>query len=238
MACRAARGARLDDDIGVGEDAVMSWIPCATLMAAAYLVGSIPFAFLIGRCRGVDIRAVGSGNVGATNVARTLGLGWGVATFLLDAAKGWLPAALGPSLCERWSGVAPPPALGLAFGVAAVMGHAWPVWLRFRGGKGVATTAGVLVGIAPAAAAVGLGVWVVAAAGTRYVSVGSMAAALTVPIAAWALYGRTDAWRPWLLTGLGALIIWRHRSNIARLLAGTEPAWGRPRGDGEPAKPA
>lgn len=196
-------------------------------LVGSYLLGSVPFAYLIARAQGVDIRAVGSGNVGATNVARVLGLGWGVVTFVLDAAKGFLPTVIGP----WWYGggnaaAALPPWLGLACGAAAVAGHVWPVWLGFRGGKGVATCAGVLLGVAPGAAVAGAVVWGLMFAARRIVSLASILAAIAVPLAGWLLYGTDELWRPWALTTLGTLVVWRHRSNLRRLLDGTEPRSG------------
>jgi len=196
------------------------------VLVVSYAAGSIPFAWLIAKAKGVDIRTVGSGNVGATNVARSIGPVWGVLTFVLDAVKGAAPALVAPAVVRQWTGEAAPPALGLVCGLAAVAGHTWPVFLRFKGGKGVATSAGVLLAAAPGAAAAGLAVWLAAAFVFRYVSVASIAAAMATPLAAWILYGAADRVRPGLLTAMGALIIWRHRSNVERLLAGTEPQIG------------
>lgn len=196
------------------------------LLVASYLAGSVPFAYLIAGARGVDIRAVGSGNVGATNVGRVLGTKWGVVTFVLDAAKGCVPVIVAPWLYARATGGAVPAWLGVACGAAAVAGHVWPVWLRFRGGKGVATCAGMLLGVAPAAGIAGAATWGLVFGARRIVSLASIAAALAVALAAWLLYGRTEVWRPWTLTVLGALVVWRHRSNIRRLLDGTEPRIG------------
>ena len=205
----------------------MQGVPMAVTIAGSYLAGAIPFAFLIARARGIDIRRVGSGNVGATNVFRAVGKGWGVLTFVCDALKGLLPALLGPRLLEAWTGTPAHPAFGLACGTAAVAGHSWPVFLGFKGGKGVATSAGMLLGAAPFAAAAGFGLWIAVFAITRYVSVASVAAAFGVPLAGWMAYGAQDAWRPWVLTAIGLLVIYRHRSNIQRLLDGTEHRFGR-----------
>ena len=205
----------------------MQGVPTAVAIAGSYLAGAIPFAFLIARARGVDIRKVGSGNVGATNVFRAVGKGWGILTFVCDALKGLLPALLGPRLLEAWTGAPAHPAFGLACGTAAIAGHSWPVFLGFKGGKGVATSAGMMLGAAPFAAAAGVALWVVVFAVTRYVSVASIAAAFGVPLAAWMAYGREDAWRPWVLTAIGLLVIYRHRSNVQRLIDGTEHRFGR-----------
>jgi len=189
------------------------------LFLAAYLIGAIPFALLVGRSKGVDIRQVGSGNVGATNVFRSVGKGWGILTFACDVLKGFLPAFLFPLM---WPVDQLPENAGLLYGCAAIAGHNWPVYLKFKGGKGVATSAGVLLGVAPPAVGIGLAVWIILFAITRYVSLASIGAATAIPAAAWWLYGATNYVLPAVLTILGILIIWRHRSNIQRLLNGTE----------------
>src|ERR1035437_5555827 len=186
-------------------------LPLWLLAAAAYLLGSIPNAYWIARIKGVDIRTVGSGNVGATNVFRTVGKGFGVLTFALDVLKGFVPVFFFPRLCAPvgWGTDAP----AVLFAVLAVAGHNWPVWLRFKGGKGVATTVGALFGLAPAAVGVGVLVWAGVFAASRIVSLGSLAAALAVPLFQW---WRAD-WRPGLLpvalTAIGVLIMIRHRAN-------------------------
>ncbi len=190
------------------------------LILAAYFVGAIPFALLLGRLKGVDIREMGSGNVGATNVFRSVGKGWGVLTFICDVLKGFLPAILFPVWAT--GGIEQPETAGLIYGCAAIAGHNWPVYLRFKGGKGVATSAGVLLGVAPQAVAVGLAVWILLFAVFRYVSLASIGAAAAIPAAGWWLYGDTNRAVPVVLTLLGLLVIWRHRSNIQRLLNGTE----------------
>jgi glycerol-3-phosphate acyltransferase PlsY len=190
------------------------------LVGLAYLVGSIPFGLLFSKMRGVDLRRVGSGNIGATNVFRAVGKGWGLLTLLLDAMKGWGPAVLFPVLLSMEGATAEN--AGLAFGVAAIAGHTWPIYLRFRGGKGVATSAGVLLGLAPAAVGIGLLVFAGLLAVTRYVSLGSIGAAVAVALSGWLLYRSTGLTLPGVLTLLAALIVWRHRSNLRRLLAGTE----------------
>lgn len=193
-------------------------LPAALL--AAYLCGAVPFAYLLARLRGVDIRRVGSGNVGATNVFRSVSRPLGVLTFALDAAKGFVPAFFLPRMAEA-VGIEPAEWLGLAAGAAAIAGHTWPVWLRFRGGKGVATGAGVLLAVSPLAVALAVACWLAVFALSRYVSLASIAAALTAAGAAWALH-RGERARPIALTALALLVVIRHRSNIRRLLAGTE----------------
>jgi glycerol-3-phosphate acyltransferase PlsY len=189
----------------------------------AYLLGAVPFGLLIGLARGVDIRKTGSGNIGATNVFRSVGRGWGALALTLDALKGLIPAALFP-VCLAATTDHSDVSLEarLLFGCLAVVGHNWPVYLRFRGGKGIATTGGALIGIAPAALGVGVLGWLAAFLATRFVSVASIVAAIVIPAAAWFLYGRDSTLVPAVLTLLGVIAILRHRSNIGRLLKGQE----------------
>ena len=188
------------------------------LVLAAYLLGSIPNGLLIARLKGVDLQKVGSGNIGATNVFRCVGKGWGVLAFVLDAVKGFVPAFVFPRLLES-----APPWLGLACGVAAVAGHNWPVWLKFKGGKGVSTSAGMLLGIAPAAVGIGFAVFAATVALTRFVSLGSILAAIAVPAAYLWMNGADNRLLAGALVLMGLLVIVKHRANIGRLLKGTEP---------------
>lgn len=211
-------------------------------LVIAYLAGSVPFGLLIGLARGVDIRVHGSGNVGATNLGRVLGRWWGVLCFMLDVLKGLLPVLLG-GLALGYVGDATLPVSAawrwLALGVAAVVGHVFPVWLKFRGGKGVATGLGVVLGFFPVLTVAGIvaaAVWGVTVRTTRYVSVASVSAASSLPVAmlAWVFatgYGRA-AWLPFTVVtaSLAGLVVWRHRTNLARLKAGTEPKIGERRG--------
>jgi len=185
---------------------------------AAYLMGSIPFAQLLSKRRGVDLRRVGSGNVGATNVLRTLGVRPAVVAMMLDAVKGTLAVLVAQRLT---GGVAAPVLAGLA----SMIGHVYPVWLRFRGGKGVATAAGAFAVLTPVAAAVAVGVFLLAVAITRFISVGSMAAAVT--LAGWAIASDAPT-----AVAVGAaiaavLVIVGHRANVIRLAAGTERRIGQ-----------
>ena len=192
----------------------MPAITVVLLTALAYIIGSVPFGLLIAKAKGVDIRKQGSGNIGATNVLRCLGKPLGITCFVLDALKGYLPAALFPILGTV------DPTFGILFGAAAILGHNFPVFLKFKGGKGVATSAGVLLGVAPLAVAIGLIAWIIVFKTSGYVSLGSIIAALVVIITGWtAGYGPVIATA---LTLLGALTIWRHRENIKRLANGTE----------------
>ena len=189
------------------------------LVLAAYLLGSIPNGLLIARLKGIDLQKVGSGNIGATNVFRCVGKGWGVAAFVLDAVKGFVPAFFFPRLMMESA----PPWLGLACGIAAVAGHNWPVWLKFKGGKGVSTSAGMLLGIAPAAVGIGFAVFALVVALTRFVSLGSILAAVAVPAAYLGLYGTENRLLAGALVVMGLLVVVKHRANIGRLLKGTEP---------------
>ncbi len=188
----------------------------------AYLLGAIPNGFLIAKARGIDIRKVGSGNIGATNVYRSVSKGMGILTFALDAIKGAVPALLFPVLVTGCLNVPAPVWLPLLFGGLAIAGHTWPVYLKFKGGKGVATSAGALIGIAPGATGIGVLCWFIALVGTRYMSVASIVAAIAVPTAGWWLYRGQGLALPVALIFLGLLIIWRHKGNIARLMNGTE----------------
>jgi glycerol-3-phosphate acyltransferase PlsY len=188
------------------------------VVAAAYLVGSVPFAFLLSRRRGVDLRQVGSGNVGATNVLRTSGVSTAVLALALDGLKGVLAVLLAQRLTSG-------PAAPMAAGLASVIGHIYPVWLRFRGGKGVATAAGVFGVLTPGALAMASAVFLFAVWVTRFTSVGSMAGAVTLAIGAAA----TDA-PAVVIVGAAvaaAIIIHRHRANVSRLVAGTERRVGQ-----------
>lgn len=187
-------------------------------LALAYLLGSIPFSFVVARAFGVrDVREVGSGNVGATNVMRSAGRTAGILAFVLDAGKG-AGAAL---LAQRLTGDPLLPPLAAA---AAVIGHMYPVWLRFRGGKGVATGAGAFLPLAPAATLIALGAFVVTAAVSRYVSLGSVVGTLVLAAAAFLL--GAPAAVAWCAALIGALVVWKHRSNLRRIFRGEENALG------------
>jgi glycerol-3-phosphate acyltransferase PlsY len=185
-----------------------------------YLAGSVPFAYLLARRAGIDVRVAGSGNVGAANVMRTTGMGRAIAVMSLDVAKG----AAAVALAQLASGGA---ALVAATGAAAVVGHIYPVWLRFHGGKGVAVAAGVFAVLAPSATAFAVMLFVLTVWLTRYVSLGSIAATLALPPAAW-LAGAPAAVVS-AASGSAALILFRHRANFRRLRAGTERRMGRQR---------
>lgn len=187
------------------------------LAVFAYLLGSIPSGFILGKFAGVDVRQVGSGNVGATNVAREVGKWQGALTLLADALKGVVPVAIGLAMRLAPEAVA-------AIAGAAFLGHLYPIFLKFRGGKGVATGLGALLVIAPLATLVLVAVFAVVVFLTRLVSLSSMIAAALAPFALWMVL------QPPAIVSLGAflaaMILWRHRGNIQRLIAGTEPRFG------------
>lgn len=187
----------------------------------AYLLGAIPNGYLLAKIKGVDIRQVGSGNIGATNVYRCVGKSWGILTFVLDFLKGYLPAAVFPILAQRWSMEFSAMHLSLLCGCMAVVGHNWPVYLGFRGGKGMATGAGALLGFAPLAMLIGVISWLIFFLATRYVSLSSMLAAILVAACSWRLYNG-QVLIPVTLSIMGVVVIWRHHGNIKRLLNGTE----------------
>lgn len=188
-------------------------------LSLGYLLGSIPFGLLLTRIGGAgDLRRVGSGNIGATNVLRTGRKGLAAATLLLDAAKGTVAVLLAQAM---WPGFA----LFAAFG--AFFGHLYPVWLGFRGGKGVATLLGIVLALEWRSGLVFAAVWLLALAATRISSVAGIAAALSAPVSA-ALFGRFDL--VLLLFGFALMVLWKHRGNLQRLLDGTEPRVGRPSG--------
>lgn len=192
----------------------------------SYLIGSIPSGYLAGRLAGIDIRATGSGNIGATNVTRALGKRYGYPVFLADLSKG-LSAVLIPKLISHYFFGSPNLAqlLQVVAGFFCVLGNAFPVWLHFRGGKGMATSAGVIFGLMPLPALVGVVVWVVTLATTRYVSLASIAASIAMPVIVIATMYFKVITEPLLLyvsIGLATLVVLRHRSNISRLIHGTE----------------
>jgi acyl phosphate:glycerol-3-phosphate acyltransferase len=203
----------------------------AAVALLSYLLGSIPAGYLAGRMAGIDIRKAGSGNIGATNVTRTLGRHYGYSVFVVDFAKGALAVCVSILLARQ---VEPKPTSTEIYGIVAaiccVLGHVFPVWLGFKGGKGVATSAGALFGLMPLAAAIGTVVWVIIFEVTRYVSLASVATAMLLPLTVLGLTHarRTDGMALFYFTlCLAAVVIFRHRSNLSRLLRGTEPRFKR-----------
>jgi acyl phosphate:glycerol-3-phosphate acyltransferase len=199
-------------------------------LLAAYLLGSIPSGYLAGRARGIDIRAQGSGNIGATNVTRILGKRIGILVLVADAAKGWLSVYLLPLLIG-WLFLVPEGSLLsewllITAGVGAVLGHNYTCWLNFKGGKGVATSAGVLLGWVPLALVIVLAVFLVVLIASRFVSLASISASVALPFATWVTSPKAAMIA--VTGGLAILAIYKHRANISRLLNGTEPRFGSP----------
>lgn len=213
---------RLPPSASRGQIRRVEWLCLIVLAVVAYLVGSLPTGYVVARAKGIDIRGVGSGNIGATNVFRVVGVPAGVGVLVVDGLKGyaactWLAdLVLGPfgvpldhALTER-----------VVAGICAVLGHNFTCWLRFKGGKGIATSAGVYFALAPLAAGIALGAWTMVFLLGRYVSLASLVAAGVLPAAVWATQRNVPLGL--VTTALGALAIWKHKSNIRRLLAGTE----------------
>jgi glycerol-3-phosphate acyltransferase PlsY len=194
----------------------------ALVVVAAYLIGSLPFSFMVARAFGVrDVRRVGSGNVGATNVLRSAGKAAGALALVLDVGKGAAATALAGRLAPDDA------ALPAAAAVAAVVGHMFPVWLRFEGGKGVATGLGALAPLAPMAALGAIAAFVVVALATRFVSLGSVAGAVVLAVLAVGRRGPDPVAVAAVLSA--ALVVFRHRSNLRRILGGTESRVGPPK---------
>ena len=199
----------------IGEIMTLPWLLPLFVLALGYLLGSIPFGLVLTRLTGAgDLRQIGSGNIGATNVLRTGRKELAAATLLLDLLKGAVAVLIGAALIEGGGPMA---------GAMAFIGHCYPVWLRFAGGKGVATMMGVVTALHWPAGCIFAAVWLAALFGTKWSSVGGMAAAVSAPIALWFM-GRIDLVPVTL--ALTLILLWRHRANIARLMQGTEPKIG------------
>jgi glycerol-3-phosphate acyltransferase PlsY len=194
------------------------------LLVGAYLIGATPTSYWVGRAlHGIDLREHGSGNLGATNAYRVLGWKSALPVVLLDIVKGFAPVFWFPAIADvgfEWA---------FAFGLAAILGHMFSVWVRFKGGKGMATSAGVFLALAPWAVLVGLVLWLALTFGTGYVSVASIAASFALPflIALTPHEGGTTL--VWLSAALAAFVIWKHRANVGRLMRGEENRFGRGR---------
>jgi glycerol-3-phosphate acyltransferase PlsY len=197
------------------------------VVVVSYVLGSTPAGYIAGRARGIDVRTMGSGNIGATNVFRVMGRTAGIAVLAADALKGFVAARCAPLLglylfpncgAQRED-------LALAAGVAAILGHNYSFWLRFKGGKGIATTGGVVMAWAPQACLTALALWGLVLAVTRYVSMASIAAAIILPFAVWFFNGSVTM--TCAMTGLSLLAIYKHKGNIQRLLNGTENRIGK-----------
>lgn len=207
------------------------WSLVIACCAIGYFLGSFPAGYFAGRLAGVDIRSVGSGNIGATNVLRTLGKRWGYPVFIIDALKGFASVRLAFILVKYWPAAQPyAEYIAILTAIMSVAGHMFPIWLRFKGGKGVATSAGALFGLMPWVVPCVFLVWFIVFEISRYVSLASIIAAISLPIIA----GLFAHWRfidTWALVYFSilitALVLWRHRSNFSRLLKGTEQRFSR-----------
>ena len=197
------------------------------VLIASYLLGSIPFGYLAGRLAGIDVRKVGSGNIGATNVVRVLGKKYGYPVFALDVFKGFgavmISMLMAPGRPPAWNS---PEIFGILAAMSSVLGHLYPPWLKFEGGKGVATSAGALLALTPVATLIGVAIWLIMFWLTRYVSLASITAAVVLPIVILLTrsHNQNNA-KPLVIASacVAAVVIWRHRSNLSRLMRGTEP---------------
>jgi len=201
------------------------------VLLGSYLLGSIPFGYVAGKIRGIDIRRFGSGNIGATNVVRVLGKRYGYSVFVLDFLKGFGAVKISMSIATdarlEW---ASPEIFGIFAAIASVVGHSFPVWLKFRGGKGVATAAGALFGLMPVAALIAVIIWISIFWFTRYVSLASVVAAVALPIVILIMTRLTQIHGKALFYSslcIAAVVIWRHHSNLSRLMHGSEPRFTR-----------
>ena len=193
----------------------------------AYFLGSIPWGYLAGKLNGIDLHKEGSGSTGATNTLRVLGKPWGYTVFALDTLKGSLAVIAAFQISSRFFASTPTETIsaGVVAAIFAVIGHSYPVWLKFQGGKGIATSAGIMLALFPwPVFAFGLFVWLVLFYSTRFVSVASLGAAVALPTASAAMWylGDCDAIRTSIAAAMCVLAVWRHKSNISRLMAGTE----------------
>ena len=211
-------------DFGFINSRVLVYIVIAM---AAYLLGSIPTGYLVARARGIDIRTVGSGNIGAANVFRILGKPAGILVLVVDGLKGFAACAWLIDFVIQLFAVAPGQIenLRIVAGICAVLGHNYTCWLKFKGGKGIATSAGVYFALAPLAAGIALGIWIIVFALGRYVSVASIAAAVALPTGVWLT--KNNLFLGIVTTALGLLAIYKHKGNIQRLLNGTERRLGQ-----------
>jgi glycerol-3-phosphate acyltransferase PlsY len=196
-------------------DAYLPHLLCAL---GAYVIGATPVGFIAGKLHGIDIREHGSGNIGATNVIRVLGKRIGIPVFLLDFLKGLIPVLLALGLTKNTE-------CGIAAGLGTILGHNFTFWLKFNGGKGVATSAGVLLALMPVPMLCVLATWIVVFYASRYVALASIAAAAMLPLFVWWQHRVGSLF--WFAVAIGILAIYRHRSNIQRLMNGTESRFSR-----------
>ena len=203
----------------------------AVFLLGSYLLGSIPFGYLAGRLQGIDIRQAGSCNVGATNVVRLLGKRYGYPVFALDVLKGFAAVKISMLMATgrppEWNS---PEIFGILAAMCSVLGHLYPPWLKFKGGKGVATSAGALLALTPVATLIGVAIWIIVFWLTRYVSLASLTAAVVLPIVILVVSSPDQNKRKPLVYSsvcVAAVVVWRHRSNLSRLIRGTEPRFTR-----------
>ena len=206
-------------------------VTLAVLLVGSYLLGSIPFGYLAGRLVGIDIRQTGSGNVGATNVVRVLGKRYGYPVFALDFLKGFgavkISMLMAPGRPPEWNSSE---IVGILAAMSSILGHLYPPWLKFKGGKGVATSAGALLALTPVPTLIGVAIWIIVFWLTRYVSLASITAAVVLPIVILVVSSQDQNKRKPLVYSsacVAAVVIWRHRSNLSRLMRGTEPRFTR-----------
>jgi glycerol-3-phosphate acyltransferase PlsY len=215
----------------------------ATIVLVAYVLGSIPFGLLIAKSQRIDIRKHGSGNIGATNVWRVMGKKWGLMTFAADVGKGLLAVLVAKWIAAHWSYTVELPRgreevqflahdfAGIAAALGCILGHSFPIWLGFKGGKGVATSLGVIIGMMPVAAAIDFLLWGAVFGISGYVSLASIVAAIALPVIVVGLLflGWVHGWGNFFFAvAAGGLVVWRHRDNIKRLVAGTESSFRKP----------
>ena len=206
-------------------------VTSAVFLLGSYLLGSIPFGYLAGRLQGIDIRQAGSCNVGATNVVRVLGKGYGYPVFALDCSKGFAAVKISMLMATgrppEWNS---PEIFGILAAMCSVLGHLYPPWLKFKGGKGVATSAGALLALTPVSTLIGVAIWIIVFWLTRYVSLASITAAVVLPIVILVVSSPDQNKRKPLVYSsvcVAAVVVWRHRSNLSRLIRGTEPRFTR-----------
>lgn len=206
-------------------------VTLAVFLLGSYLLGSIPFGYLAGRLQRIDIRQAGSCNVGATNVVRVLGKGYGYPVFALDCLKGFAAVKISMLMATgrppEWNS---PEIFGILAAMCSVLGHLYPPWLKFKGGKGVATSAGALLALTPVATLIGVAIWIIVFWLTRYVSLASLTAAVVLPIVILVVSSPDQNKRKPLVYSsvcVAAVVVWRHRSNLSRLIRGTEPRFTR-----------
>ena len=206
-------------------------VTSAVFLLGSYLLGSIPFGYLAGRLQGIDIRQAGSCNVGATNVVRLLGKRYGYPVFALDVLKGFAAVKISMLMATgrppEWNS---PEIFGILAAMCSVLGHLYPPWLKFKGGKGVATSAGALLALTPVSTLIGVAIWIIVFWLTRYVSLASITAAVVLPIVILVVSSPDQNKRKPLVCSsicVAAVVVWRHRSNLSRLIRGTEPRFTR-----------